>query len=154
MQRKKPPPPTLALFVGTNPWKTCTSLYWGKWRVRRASKGVQMFFNQPPSTLCPKPLLCYLHSPFRGCCRLMGAEAWGRVVEGKREAARPWNLCIPPEKVGGIFTPPQAPDSPSFQCFPGSIINCAEAAGVREKERERGVMPCYLTYLSFLNKSQ
>ena len=59
----------------------------------------------------------------------------GRVVEGK--GGCPWNLCIPPEKVGGIFTPPHAPDSPSFQCFPASIINGADAADVTEKDRER-----------------
>lgn len=77
----------------------------------------------------------------------------GGLWKERGSGGRPWNLCIPPEKVGGIFTPPQAPDSPSSQSLPASIINRAAAAGVREKDGERNNI--LLSHLpSFLNKGQ
>lgn len=129
-----------------------TFLCWGKRRFRLESQKVKMVFNQPLPPLCPKPQLCYLHyfPSFWGA-----AEGWWelRLGEGCRrkgalEAAR-GIFAYHHRKWEGFLHLHRLQTTPSSQCLPTSIINCAAAAGVREKDEERGLTPCYLTYHLF-----
>lgn len=111
---------------------------------------VKLFFNTLVPLLCLRPQLCYLHSlprSFRGHWRLMEAEAGGGLWKDRGSGGRLWNLCIPPEKVGGILFYP-----PPSHFLPTSIIKCTAAAGVKERRSEKN--DALLSHLLSLNKGQ
>lgn len=155
-------PPTLAPFVGTNPWKACTSLCGAKRRVRRGSQRAKTVFNQLLPPLCPKPQLCYLHwfPPlfFQGRWRLMG----GGLLKGKGLWRPPVeSLHTTRESGRDFFTPPQAPETPPSQlCLPARqhhkvCSNSSWCQGKRRRERGKRESDALLSHLpSFLNKGQ
>lgn len=105
---------------------------------------VKLFFNTLVPLLCLRPQLCYLHSlprSFRGHWRLMEAEAGGGLWKDRGSGGRLWNLCIPPEKVGGIlFYPPPFPFSPNQHHKVHSSSWCQ-----RKTEREKRCTAISLT---------
>lgn len=77
----------------------------------------------------------------------MEAEAGGGLWKDRGSGGRLWNLCIPPEKVGGVpFL------SPPSHFLPTSIIKCTAAAGVKERQSKKN--DALLSHLLSLNKGQ
>lgn len=106
------------------------------------SKSIQSFFlsSASPQTAL---LLPFFSPPWR----LMGAKDGGGLWEERLCGGHPWNLCIPPEKVGGVFTPPQPPTPISM---PPSLHRKLCCSSWCWRGREWGVTPPSISLAIFL----